>query len=182
MSVNISINIFDLTRVNRALRFLHLGVFHTSVVIDGCIEYFYGFSTTSESGVFSTCNVGVLPPSMRGDLFRTVDIGAAARTRESAEAIASAFAASPRWAASRYDVFFHNCNTFSFELSRALIGDAAIARYPLFVPRAERIGRFVFATSFAYLTALFRGAVPFLGCAARARTAEPIEDALLIAP
>ena len=183
MSVNISINVFDLTKLNNCLRYVGLGIYHTSVVINDSVEYYFGYSPALTRGISRTREIGVLPKVMNGYFYKTIEMGKSKYDIEKVNSIVSSFEDSDCWCSNRYNFLFHNCNTFTFELCKELLDDDDMKNYPFFVKNAEYVGVFLYKTSFSYLAGMCKGSIPFFGLSNKddngEKELESIEDPLL---
>ena len=95
----IKINLFNLTGLNKYLSYFKLGAFHTSLVIDDFIEFYFGFMEWGEPGVCWTNKIGVLPEEMQHTAYfeKSYELGETELTREECINIAMIFRRSEEW-------------------------------------------------------------------------------------
>jgi hypothetical protein len=68
---------------------------------------------------------------------------------ERCQGIVQEFTESDRWLSDRYNLLYHNCNNFSFELCQALLGEAHVGGYPEWVRNFEKVAVAIFSLSLA---------------------------------
>ena len=164
MSTKIRINVFDLTPLNKILRCAKIGVYHTSICINEEEEYYFGFKEVGFSGIDSPQTINQLPSSMTGDFFCSIEMGNSYYSFSECQQIVRTFFDSPRWLSEHYNMLYHNCNTFTYELVSALMPQEKVNKfYPFWVRRFERIGKLFFSTSMIYIIGLKKGGFPGFG-------------------
>ncbi|EAX89427.1 hypothetical protein TVAG_211780 [Trichomonas vaginalis G3] len=146
----IKINVFNLTPLNKVFACCKIGVFHTSLVIDNKIEYYYGFSMYGCTGIDSPEKVNHLPSVMNGSFNSSYEIGETSLTRMECREICRQLKQSPEWLSDFYNILYHNCNHFTLELCKLLVGENNMQNYPYWVVRGERIGRFLYSISLSH--------------------------------
>jgi hypothetical protein len=149
--VKIRVNAYDLTPLNRVLRCIHFGIYHTSVVIDERREYYYGFYRFGLTGIDTALEVNHLPPVMNGILYASFEMGDSYYTYEQCEQIVQRFRAADRWLSDHYNIIWHNCNTFSYELCADLLGAGNLGAFPLWVGRFEAVAKFIVSVSMSHV-------------------------------
>ena len=107
---------------------LPYGIPHTGVVIDG-FEHFFGGGIQRERPAQVTRNTG-LTPIARLPLGRT--------QRSDAEIAAHLSTLSAKYSASTYDLFANNCNHFSHDLAKFLLGGTGIPEDIVRLPERVR--------------------------------------------
>ncbi|KAH0791496.1 deSI-like protein [Histomonas meleagridis] len=157
------VNVYDLTKLNKLFRFAKLGVYHTAVVIDNLYEYYFGFKAYSYTGIDIPEIVGSLPSSMTGEFYTKVEMGESKYTAEECEEIINIFTSSSRWLSDHYNILYHNCNDFSYELCSVLLEKEQIKKFPFWVKRGMYLGRFIFSTSISYILGLSSHPIPGFG-------------------
>ena len=126
MSAKVELYIYDLTQgmarmMSQALIGKQIdGVWHTGVVVFG-IEYFYG-------GGIVAARAGTAVPGMRYDV---VPLGSTSKSKGELEAFLRSIA--HRFTHETYQLLRHNCNNFSDEVAKFLLG-SGIPRYILDLP------------------------------------------------
>jgi hypothetical protein len=146
----IRVNVYDLTSLNRILRCIRVGVYHTSVVINEEHEFYYGFADFGRTGVDSPERLNRLPAVMNGTFYTTVEMGSSSLPARECEQIARTMARSEPWLSDHYNVIYYNCNRFSLELCKALLGVNNVGSFPAWVTRFEYIAKYVFSMSLGY--------------------------------
>lgn len=159
----IKLNIFDLIKVNKAFRCCHLGIYHSSVVIDEKSEYYFGFAAYHFTGIDSPERINHLPSVMDGEFYMSVDMGISPYSYNQCQDIVKTFKGEDRWLSDSYNFLFHNCNTFTYELCDRLLNHQFMDRYPKWLTRGENIGKFIYITSVAYVLDLKKIRIPSLG-------------------
>ena len=152
----IRVNVFDLAPdLNKILRCAKIGVYHTSIVIDESSEYYYGYAMLGVTGIDSPEVIDELPSIMRGAKYTTVDVGTSNLDPMECQKVVNDFKLSERYMSEQYNLLLHNCNTFTYEMCLALLGEKQTRKkYPHWVRRGQNIGRMVFAISLAPIIAL----------------------------
>jgi hypothetical protein len=151
---SVRVNVYDLTALNKILRCFHIGVYHTSVVIGEQLEYYYGFAASGHTGIDSPDHIDVLPSIMAGSFYTTIPLGMSKYTLEDCQEIAVAFKRSERWLSDYYNVLFHNCNHFSYELCQALIDQKNLTGFPHWSQRGVSIAAALYSISVGYTIGL----------------------------
>ena len=147
----IKVNVFNLTPLNRVFACCKVGVYHTSVVIGEKFEFYYGFAAWGYPGIDSPEKLNEIPSSMSGTLHSSHIIGESELTLEDCHAIAIEMKRSDEWISDRYNLLLHNCNDFSKELCKVLVGEQAMKNtFPWWVSRGERIGKLVYSISLSH--------------------------------
>lgn len=159
----IRINVFDLTSLNNILRFAKLGVYHTSIVIDGISEFYYGFAEYNMTGIDTPEEIDHIPSSMVGELYAQIEMGKCQYDYGQCIEIVRTFISSECWLSDHYNMLLHNCNDFTYELALALFGPKKMKKYPSWVQRGVKVGRWVFYTSIGYILQLSGKDIPGLG-------------------
>ena len=161
--VKIRLNIFDLTPLNKLLRFCHVGIYHSSIVIGDACEYYYGFAKYDYTGIDSPETIDKLPSSMSGENYTTINLGTSPFTMEECRKIIVDFRNSKRWWSDHYNFLYHNCHKFSYELACALLNTNNPKKYPKWITRGEKVGHFLYQTSLSHILNLATKAIPGFG-------------------
>ncbi|OHT04616.1 hypothetical protein TRFO_27821 [Tritrichomonas foetus] len=180
--VKIRLNIFDLTPLNQMLRFCHVGVYHSSIVIGDSSEYYFGFAAINYTGIDSPERIDHLPSSMTGKYYTTVELGSSPYSLQECRMIVTRFRTSRRWLSDHYNFLFHNCNTFTYELASALLGNEIVPNYPKWLSRGEKIGQFLYQTSVIHIFELGSKRIPGLGYIPEGGPIKIITDENLVEP
>lgn len=159
----IRVNVFDLLPMNRILRFMKLGIYHTSVVIGDQSEYYHGFALFGRTGIDSPEVIDRLPSNMSGNLYATYEIGETKYSYSECQQIVDDFKKSDRYLSDHYNFLFHNCNIFTYELCQALMADDNVPTYPMWVMRSEKIFRFIYNISVSATFSMFHKPCPGFG-------------------
>lgn len=159
----IKLNIFDLVGINKIFRCCHLGIYHSSVVIDEKLEYYFGFAAYHYTGIDSPEKIDHLPSSMDGEFYMSIDMGTSPYSYTQCKDIVSNLKGLDRWLSDSYNFLFHNCNTFTYELCDQLLNHQYMDKYPKWLFRGENVGKFIFITSVAYIFDIRHVKIPSLG-------------------
>lgn len=128
--IPIYVNVYDIYKNNKSLRFLGLGVYHSATELFG-LDIAFGGHDDDGTGVYSS-RPNTLPPPTR--FFKQVKVGDAHMTPTEVAQIV--FDLGKRWSGRRYHMVFNNCNDFTDMLVRALV-DTPLPRW---INRISRIG------------------------------------------
>ena len=154
---SVRVNVFDLTGLNVVLRCARIGVYHSSIVINDSAEYYYGYAMPGCTGIDSPEIIDELPSIMNGRRYATVDMGESNLDPLECQRIVNNFKLSERYMSEHYNLLFHNCNTFTYEMRLALLGKKQTnKKYPHWIRRGQGIAAFVFSISLAQFLALAR--------------------------
>lgn len=159
----IKLNIFDLVGINKLFRCCHLGIYHSSVVIDEKLEFYFGFAAYHYTGIDSPERLNHLPSSMDGSYYMSIDMGTSPYSYHQCKNIVSNLKALDRWLSDSYNFLFHNCNTFTYELCDQLLNHQNMEKYPKWLFRGENFGKFIYITSVAYILNIRTVQIPSLG-------------------
>lgn len=113
-SYEIFLNVYDLHTMNDSLYPLGLGIYHSSIEVNGREWSYGGNPDYAGTGVFFS------PPRMLEFFRETIYLGTASLTRKEFDQIITSL--SKKFIANQYDMLTRNCNTFSDAFSRALLG------------------------------------------------------------
>jgi hypothetical protein len=149
--VKIRVNAYDLTPLNRILRCIHFGIYHTSVVIDERSEYYYGFYQFGQTGIDAANVINELPKVMNGIFYESFEMGDSHSSYEECDAIVQQFRNADRWLSERYNIIWHNCNNFTFELCEALLGAGNARNFPQWVHRFEYAAKYIVSISLSHI-------------------------------
>ena len=159
----IKLNIFDLIGMNKLFRCCHIGIYHSSVVIDEKAEYYFGFAAYHYTGIDSPERINNLPSSMDGKFYMSIDMGTSPYSFNQCKEIVANLKGIDRWLSDSYNFLFHNCNTFTYELCDQLLNHQNMDKYPKWLFRGERFGQFIYVTSVAYILDIRKVKIPSLG-------------------
>lgn len=150
--MDISINVFDIyPDINSKFRFLHLGLYHTSIVINGQRElYFWGDYNSNQSGIRTIQPTSPPWAPNHFKFYRTYYLGKTKFTADIAKKIIEGFIVSSSWKANTYSLIYHNCNHFTSQICEALLTSKQMEDYPFYVQRMETFARFVWGISLSY--------------------------------
>ena len=158
----IRVNVFNLTPLNKVLSFAKIGVYHTSVVIGNKYEYYYGFAREGITGIDEPEVLHCLPSSMAGTFHSHYIMGECQLSIKECKDIVRQFKRSPIWMSEEYQVLYHNCNHFSYELCEVLLGVNNMSNYPSWVTRGEIIGRIIYSVSLSHFLGFVKN-IPGIG-------------------
>lgn len=159
--VKIKVNVYDLTASNRAFRWLKLGVYHSSVVLDDKEEYFYGYFGEKTTGVHLSECLNMIPDYMEGEFYTSYDICDISLSFDECKNIIQSFMNSTEWMSEYYNFMYHNCNDFSHTLCETLVGIENMKNYPYWVLRTQKIAHFVYSISFSPMLSHLLGQIGF---------------------
>jgi hypothetical protein len=169
----IELYLYDLFPTNDAFRFLGLGAYHTGVVVDGSVEYWFGAGPDDNvPGIQTTSHPGTTGP----ELYEIIEIGTTGSSLDTIEVLVTAWRGWDRWFGSSHNLLYHNCNTFSFEFCVAILGKDNVGRFPRWIQRFERMARFVFSCSLA--PTVYLGPWKFLALGTAGATGEGAGEVL----
>lgn len=153
----IRINVFDLHPINACFRRWNLGFFHTQICFDDKEEYCFGVEISGKSGIQKTPGINK-PPKRIASVrhYMSIDMGRSSYTFGQCVNILEEFQRSIEWQATGYNMFYHNCNTFTWKISQRLLDQESLKKYPFWVSRAERFFRPMYSISLAYVMNLHR--------------------------
>jgi hypothetical protein len=115
------IRVYHLHPINKAIRFVGLGLFHSAIEAHGK-EYWFGANNTGKTGVCETrVNFHKLP------LHQRIHIGNTLKT--AMEVKKDAYSIRKYWLGKDYDVFNKNCNHFAEEYLKVVLGYSAFPTY-----------------------------------------------------
>lgn len=146
----IKINVFNLTPLNKLFSCCKVGVYHTSLVIDERFEYYYGFSDWGYTGIDTPEKVNCLPSVMSGSFHSSYELGESSLSLHDCREIARSFKKSKLWLSDHYNFLYHNCNTFTLELAKILMGTDYVNNYPYWVTRGENIAKILYSISLSH--------------------------------
>ncbi|EAY12661.1 hypothetical protein TVAG_074890 [Trichomonas vaginalis G3] len=152
----IKVNVFNLTPLNKVFACFKVGVYHTSIVIGEEYEYYYGFCQRGITGIDGPEVINQLPSVMQGSFNSSHEIGETSLSVEECREICHQLKASDKWLSDYYHVLYHNCNSFTLEFCKILVGENNVQNYPYWVTRSESIGRFVFNISLSHFLGFVR--------------------------
>jgi len=128
--VPVYLNVYDLSPYNNSLHPFGFGAYHTGVEVYGR-EYSFGQTDSGGSGVFD-----IAPRSADGCIFREqLLLGEAMLSLSEVDGVVGKLR--PKFPAREYNVLTRNCNTFSDEMSRALVNNGI----PSYISRLSRLGQ-----------------------------------------
>jgi hypothetical protein len=130
MPPEIYVYVYDLTKLNRILQSISMEVLHTSVVIDGEIEYYFGFKRHGTSGIDTNILVGVLPAPMSGTLKKRIRIGHAKFSSKKITNIVQQMRLDHKWLSNSYNICHNNCHSFSYALINKIMHKRQISLFP----------------------------------------------------
>ncbi|KAF2074055.1 hypothetical protein CYY_004624 [Polysphondylium violaceum] len=143
----ININVYDLHPINNIMYQFGLGAFHSGVEIFG-VEYSFGGHEFSFSGVFE-----IEPKTANGVTFReTICIGETPYSYKQVQNIVDKI--SEEYSGLSYHPLQKNCNSFSQELVKRLLGANNTTPFPAYINRLAHFGNF--------LSCLLPSNLPFL--------------------
>jgi hypothetical protein len=151
---SIRINVYDLTWLNTILRFAHIGVYHTSVVIGEKDEVYFGFAAAGRTGIDTSERINHLPRVMPGSFYKTIPMGTSQFDSQQCRRIFRRFLKSKRWLSDYYHMLFHNCNDFTYELCMALLGEDGLGNFPHWAQRGVSIAGVLYSLSVGYIIGL----------------------------
>jgi hypothetical protein len=128
----VKVHVYDLTLLNDYFCPGFMGLYHTGVQI-GDTELSFGGNNNPGSGIYST------PPRLNPQyIYRcTIEMGGCQLPGEQVQALVNTLG--KKYRGNAYNLFSMNCNHFSEELVRGLVGKPL----PKFINRAARWGRHV---------------------------------------
>ena len=148
----IRINVWDLTPANGMFRRWNFGFFHTSIVIGERSEFCFGVHPYEDDGIEQAPAVDKVPLRLEFvKHYKSVPIGPAKYSYDECMAILDEFKASSEWKGGGYNMFYHNCNTFTRKLCERLCETEYFMNYPFWVSRAERFFRPLYSISLAHI-------------------------------
>eukprot|EP00759_Apiculatamorpha_spiralis_P022770 PhF_6_TR26704/c0_g1_i1/m.39003 len=137
---DVFVNVYDITRMNYVVGWMGLGMYHTGVEV---FQKEYGFGRDiSGTGVFA-----ITPKSYHSHIFReTIYIGQTTFSEAEVECLLESMA--EEWQCETYHLTKRNCNDFSEQLARALVGeDIASTAWPTWVNQTARTATAILPTS-----------------------------------
>lgn len=158
----IKINVFNLTPLNKVFACCKVGVYHTSIVINEELEYYYGFAMKGFTGIDSPEKINELPSVMQGSYNSSYLLGETSLSVKECKQMCEQLKTADEWLSDYYHVLFHNCNNFTLEFSKILLGENNVSNYPYWVCRGENIGRFVFKISTSHFLGFIRNIPGFM--------------------
>ncbi|OHT02255.1 hypothetical protein TRFO_30674 [Tritrichomonas foetus] len=149
------LNVFHLIPfVNKVFRCFKVGGYHSQLSIDDKDEVFFGFSNLPGSGIKHLAEIGQPPPELAGaPLFKKFKLGKSVYNYSECQKYIREFENNPDWLAEHYHMFYHNCNSFTYEICQVLLDKPTFQKkYPNWIRNGEiRVGRFIFRTSINYI-------------------------------
>lgn len=151
LSMEISVNVFDMLPINKSLRFIHYGMYHSTIVLGNSKEcYFVSGQSSFRCGII--VKTPTYPPkAVEGPFYKTYHLGLSNYTEEELLNILSFYQHSKSWLESSYNLFYHNCNTFTLDFCRRVLPPERFSLYPFFVSRLERSFQYVYSISLSHL-------------------------------
>lgn len=150
--VKIRVRIYDVIRFNSAVRFLKLGMYHTSVTADD-IEYHYLNLHNGKSGLeFRWTGVEM----QQYTLYQEIYLCEIKKSSDEIRQIFTTFVSSPEWLSEHYNSLMHNSNNFSRAFCEALLGKENMQKYPFWVFRSQHIARIFYTISLSHFMVFFR--------------------------
>ena len=154
--MEVSVNVFDMLQVNKYLRFVKFGMYHSSIVLNTSKEIYYGCGTGSnQTGVFVK-SPHFPPRAPEGPIYRTFYLGTTKFSEKQVLKILDRYQHSNVWKQSRYNIFYHNCNSFTLDFCRTILAPSQFSLFPFFISRGEKSLQFIFSLSLSHFTIFFR--------------------------
>ena len=139
MSVDVRVNVFDLTSMNKITRNTNLAVYHTSVVLGEKLELYFGFKANGVTGIDTADEIDQLPKSMKGKFYKTYHVGTTKRSFDYCKVVIARFKKDPQWLSDRYNIVYNNCHNFAWALCEALLGSGNLHRFPKYVFDCDKL-------------------------------------------
>lgn len=159
----ITINVFDLTPLNKVVRCIKTGVYHTAINVDNREEWYFGFAGLGITGIDSPERLNQLPSCMSGTLYQSIEVGVSEFDYDTCAEIVRKWKKREEWLSDHYNVLFYNCNTFTRELCTVLLGKDGMGKFPSWVFRGVYLGGFVFSISMGHFYGLMSKKLSVLG-------------------
>ena len=161
----IYVKIYDLLPLNEKLRPLGLGAFHTSITLNGSVEYCYGTGGTFDSSGIDHFSIRSNEDSGGGfeegiKLYQVVDMGKAKFSTRECENLISEMSVKDRWKNGSYSTLMHNCNTFTYEFCKLVLPPEQFANYPTWIFRGQNLAKIIIKISIAPILVLFGKQTP----------------------
>ena len=148
MKTKLCLKVYDLSPLNKSFRWIGIGAFHTSLIIDNKIEVYYGYSDEYQCGIYQADSVGGIPDFLgEMSLYGSYELGPITKSLPDCRKVLNHFMASLKWNCLSYSTFFHNCNSFTYEFCKAICNSQEFLRYPTWILRGEQLFRFIFKIS-----------------------------------
>jgi hypothetical protein len=164
----VQLYLYDIVPVNAVFRYLGLGAYHTGVVVDGSVEYWFVAGDDGDrGGILTTYHPGRTGP----ELYKVIEMGTAPRSPAEVGQLVREWRRIPRWFGGSHHIIYHNCNTFSFEFCSTLLGTENVTSFPGWIWRFERLAQFIFSLSLAPTIYLFPWRIQALGTVRTTRRA-----------
>ena len=162
----IYVKIYDLFPMNEKLRPLGLGAFHTSITLNGSVEYCFGTGGSFDSSGIESIPIRSNEENGTGfdglvKLYQVVDMGKAKYSTRECENLISEMSVKDRWKNGSYSTLMHNCNTFTYEFCKLVLPPEQFANYPNWIFRGQNLLKFILKISLSPIIVLFGKQIPF---------------------
>jgi hypothetical protein len=156
----ICLKVYDLSPVNEKFRALGIGAFHTSITINGCVEYCYGTgedfnSTGIDSFPIRSNDENIAAFGDQVSLYKVYEFGQVRFSTRDCENIISDMSIKDRWKNGSYSTLMNNCNSFTYEFCKKVLDQEQFATYPIWIFRGQNIVKFVIKISMSPILVLF---------------------------
>ena len=137
----------SLTSFNKNFRWLNIGAFHTSIVLNDSIEIFYGFTNDHLTGII-TKNQNLIE---NDSLYKIYSFGKIEKNFNDCMKILKKFQNSQKWLGENYLTLFNNCNSFTYKFLKKICNKKEFENFPFWIFRGEKILKFIFKFSLSYI-------------------------------